>query len=70
MRKRLLICYIVVALLVIAYSITKTDNITYKYTYMNLSQNTMGKSNKCYVSNSYYFCEFNGQQIRVEEFYY
>ena len=70
MKKRLLISYVIVALLVIVYSITKTDNITYKYTYMNPSRNTMGKSNKCYVNNSYYFCEFNGQQIRVEEFYY
>lgn len=70
MRTKILISYVFIALLVIAYSITKTDHITYKYTYMNPSQNTMGKSNNCYVNNSYYFCKFNGQQIRVEEFYY
>lgn len=70
MKKKLLISYIIVALLLIAYSITKTDNITYKYTYMNPSQNTMGKSNKCRASNFYYYCEVNGQEIMVEEYWY
>lgn len=70
MRKKILISYVFVALLVTAYSLTKSDKISYKFTYINQTQNTMGKSNKCYVNNSYYFCEFNGQKIRVEEFYY
>ena len=34
MRKKILISYVFIALLVIAYSLTKSDKISYKFTYI------------------------------------
>ena len=69
-RFRILFVYSVIALLVITYTVTKNDKKDYKYTYMNPSTYTMGKSNDCYSSNYYHYCEVNGKHIIVEEYWY
>lgn len=48
----------------------KETNKEYKYTYMNPTKNTIGKSHNCYSDDRFNYCYIGKKRIIVEEYWY